>query len=40
MAINHLAYTETVVRNFLRSQLPTYGFADAQLNRRLRASKQ
>lgn len=36
MAINPLAYTESVVRNFLRYQLTTYGFADERLNRQLR----
>lgn len=36
MAINPLAYTETVVRNFLRYQLTTYGFADERLNGQLR----
>jgi len=32
MAINPLAYTEKVIRSFLRYQLTTYPFADERLN--------
>ena len=31
--LNPLAYTEKVVRSFLRYQLTTYPFADERLNR-------
>ena len=36
MAINPLAYTEKVVRNFLRYQLTAYPFADERLNAQMR----
>lgn len=37
MALNPLAYTENVVRNFLRYQLTTYPFADERLYAQMRA---
>lgn len=36
MAINPLAYTEKVIRSFLRYQLTTYPFADERLNAQMR----
>lgn len=36
MSINPLAYTEKVVRSFLRYQLTSYPFADERLNARMR----
>lgn len=36
MALNPLAYTEKVVRNFLRYQLTTYALADERLARQMR----
>ena len=36
MALNPLAYTEKVVRSFLRYQLTAYPFADERLNRQMR----
>jgi ATP-dependent helicase YprA (DUF1998 family) len=37
MAINPLAYTEKVIRSFLRYQLTTYPFADDRLNTQMRS---
>jgi len=36
MVINPLAYTEKVIRSFLRCQLTTYPFADERLNAQMR----
>lgn len=36
MALNPVAYTEQVVRSFLRYQLTAYPFADARLHRQMR----
>ena len=37
MALNPIAYTETVVRSFLRYQLTAYPFSDQRLHRQMRA---
>ncbi len=36
MALNPVAYTENVVRSFLRHQLTAYPFADTELHRQMR----
>ena len=36
MALNHVAYTEKVVRSFLKYQLSTYPFADASFHSQMR----
>ena len=36
MALNPVAYTENVVRSFLRYQLTAYPFADPELHRQMR----
>ncbi|MEK7753304.1 MAG: hypothetical protein AAB654_15375, partial [Acidobacteriota bacterium] len=36
LPLNPIAYTENVVSNFLRYQLTTYAFADAELYRQMR----
>ena len=36
MALNPIAYTEKVVRSFLRYQLTAYPFADARLHDQMR----
>ena len=36
MALNPIAYTENVVRSFLRYQLTAYPFADPHLHSRMR----
>ena len=37
MALNLIAYTETVVQSFLRYQLTAYPFSDQRLHRQMRA---
>ena len=37
MALNPIAYTENVVRSFLRYQLTAYPFADPHLHGQMRA---
>lgn len=37
MALNPIAYTETVVRSFLRYQLTAYPFSDQRLHGQMRA---
>ena len=36
MALNPIAYTETVVRSFLRYQLTAYPFSDQRLHQQMR----
>ena len=37
MALNPVAYTENVVRSFLRYQLTAYPFSDSRLHAQMRA---